>query len=1014
MKKRFKPIVSLVLVVLVALTSVLFSVTAVASTAAVTYEAEELEEVVFSDNWSERKSYFLSGGYGMTTVSGGTIDFAFDGSIIELVSYKSRTQGKMFISIDGAAEEIVSLYSDSMDNDFKTVIFSKSLESGEHTASIRVFGKACLDAVKINGSFGSIEEADVTYESFEADELEPTLTGEWNTKNTFLLSTRKALFTNTGGSTMQFKYTGKGFKIGSYTSKSQGKMTVSVDGGEPVEVNLYDDSIDVNFDQIVYTSSDLEYVEHTVDISATGKVYVDNIFINKEFNYKHVIILGADGAGAWFEEANTPETDAIFANGATTYTGICANPSISAQSWGSLMTGVIPSLHGLTNEITANTPYAMSDEYPTIFRIVREAMPSAVLHSYTAWNNINIGIVENGINVVKGTGDEDGVTQSAINAIKNASPELMFVQFNAPDSAGHSYGYGTQAHLDAIEQTDARIGRIYDAVVEAGILDDTLFIVTTDHGGTGKGHGGWTDDEKYIFFGATGKTINKTNELSLYIRDIPATVCNALGIEGRDNWDSYIPQNFFTDNLTPPARPASNVDSFATPTQGSAGYINNFVSSDKIVAMYNFDGDLTAANNADTGTAVGSVTYNSGIYGNGAVVSNGNYITIPNISVGSNSFAVSMWHKLDGTFSTTNEGILFGNKDWASGKNPGYLVSLRKLGYALNAADGTNRADYKNKNIPYGGWSHSLFVIDRENRKMKMYFNFEEIISVDLVEALDGKSFDTGLPFTVGADGNGNWSFPTGITVTVDDLMILNVAPDATDITNLKNYYNNYYFGATTDKELTSYVNNNKLTAAYTFDGNANALKGTNATEIGTVEYIAGYYGQSASVNSNSLLQLDDVTFGTDSFAIATWIKPNKITSDTVIYANSDWTKGLNSGIVLSLRSNHFKANVGYNGTIRGDIVFYPDDVPTGWVHTILEFDREKNLMNFYYNFSKVYSIELDEGFKGISFDTDLPFVVGADGKKACPTNAYIDDLLIFNGTLTSAEINNLKDYYTK
>ena len=89
--------------------------------------------------------------------------------------------------------------------------------------------------------------------------------------------------------------------------------------------------------------------------------------------YAHVVVVGVDGAGAFFREAETPCFDRIFANGAVTYGALASNPSISAECWGSMLLGVGPEIHKLTNGIVSSVPYPTDAEHPSVFRRIREA-----------------------------------------------------------------------------------------------------------------------------------------------------------------------------------------------------------------------------------------------------------------------------------------------------------------------------------------------------------------------------------------------------------------------------------------------------------------------------------------------------------------------------------------------------------------------------------------------------------------------------------------------------------------
>jgi hypothetical protein len=61
-------------------------------------------------------------------------------------------------------------------------------------------------------------------------------------------------------------------------------------------------------------------------------------------------------------------------------------------------------------------------------------------------------------------------------------PAFMFHEMPLTDGVGHDYGPHSEGERVALDETDVRIGRILDALAERGLYDDTLFIVTTDHG----------------------------------------------------------------------------------------------------------------------------------------------------------------------------------------------------------------------------------------------------------------------------------------------------------------------------------------------------------------------------------------------------------------------------------------------------------------------------------------------------------------------------------------------------
>ena len=276
--------------------------------------------------------------------------------------------------------------------------------------------------------------------------------------------------------------------------------------------------------------------------------------------FRRVAIIGVDGAGGWFKEADTPNFDRIFTDGAVTYKALASKPSISAECWGSMLIGVGPEVHKLTNKRVSHLPYPLWSKFPTVFRRIRKAYPKAELGSYCDWNPITKGIAEKFIGISHRTARDKKLTPLICDYINKKKPDFLFIHFDSTDGAGHANGYGTPKHLEAIAGVDKLIGDVYSATVNAGIIEDTLFMVITDHGGTvdpnGKGsHGGWTDEEKYVTFAATGKGVCNGEIGVMNIRDLAAIVLYAFGIEapGFDvkGWTSQIPEGIFEDISLP-------------------------------------------------------------------------------------------------------------------------------------------------------------------------------------------------------------------------------------------------------------------------------------------------------------------------------------------------------------------------------------------------------------------------------------------------------------------------------
>ncbi len=171
--------------------------------------------------------------------------------------------------------------------------------------------------------------------------------------------------------------------------------------------------------------------------------------------------------------------------------------------------------------------------------ILKEQKPSATTALIYSWQGID-PLVQKGTTDIRipAKDNDDFCTDSAVEVIKTKKPVLTFVHLDQPDGVGHNIGHRTPAYYEELKKVDARIGKIVQAVKDAGIANETVIIVTADHGGKDKGHGGKSLDEILIPWVAYGKGVKKGQELknTIITYDTGATIAWLLGLKMPDSW----------------------------------------------------------------------------------------------------------------------------------------------------------------------------------------------------------------------------------------------------------------------------------------------------------------------------------------------------------------------------------------------------------------------------------------------------------------------------------------------
>ena len=205
---------------------------------------------------------------------------------------------------------------------------------------------------------------------------------------------------------------------------------------------------------------------------------------------KHVVFIGLDGWGAYsMEKANMPTVKQLMKDGSYTLEKRSVLPSSSAVNWASMFMGAGPELHGYTEwgSKTPELPSRVLSHYgifPSIWGLFRDANPQAEIGFFCQWNGLEYLAEMKAMSKemhVKAEDDPSGKADKAVAThscayIKEKKPAFVGIFFDEPDHVGHQSGHDTETYYQKLEELDGYISEILNAVKEAGIWDETIFI----------------------------------------------------------------------------------------------------------------------------------------------------------------------------------------------------------------------------------------------------------------------------------------------------------------------------------------------------------------------------------------------------------------------------------------------------------------------------------------------------------------------------------------------------------
>lgn len=233
----------------------------------------------------------------------------------------------------------------------------------------------------------------------------------------------------------------------------------------------------------------------------------------------------------------TPNLQTLIDGGSSTMTGQSEFPCVTLPNHTCMVTGLSILHHG----VFINTSVKGRVQRTTIFDTAKAAGIPAGFFVTKPKLNYLCGESDVLTRVVKT--DIDVLADETAAAIRNDDLQLVFLHFGEPDGAGHAHGWMGPEYLEQVHRADAAFGRVLDALRERGFFDDTLFIITADHGGHGKIHGLDIPEDRNVPFIVSGPGIAKSRRICDTMRpmDAAAIALKTLGLSIESAPDGHVP-----------------------------------------------------------------------------------------------------------------------------------------------------------------------------------------------------------------------------------------------------------------------------------------------------------------------------------------------------------------------------------------------------------------------------------------------------------------------------------------
>lgn len=197
---------------------------------------------------------------------------------------------------------------------------------------------------------------------------------------------------------------------------------------------------------------------------------------------KHVFIISFDqGNPDLIQQTAMPTFHGMATNGARTWEAFTIVPSTTLPAHTSMLTGVGIQKHQVIWNSYLPTNGLVT--VPTIFSLAKErGLKTAMFVSKEKFAHLNVPGSLDIYSWPQPDDDAKTLARAFAAEVGKLKPNICFIHFRDPDTLGHKYGTYAPEKVQGLKDCDDALQIIKDAITAAGLLKQSVFILSADHG----------------------------------------------------------------------------------------------------------------------------------------------------------------------------------------------------------------------------------------------------------------------------------------------------------------------------------------------------------------------------------------------------------------------------------------------------------------------------------------------------------------------------------------------------